>query len=60
MNILRIHLFNEIAISGNDGLDPGAKSPVGPRHGVPGEVPLHLLDLLVQVLGFILRHCVDI
>jgi hypothetical protein len=51
---LRIHIFNEIAVSGNDGLDPGAKPPAGPRHDVPVEGPHHLLDLLGQVLGIVL------
>ncbi len=37
--MLRIHVFNKNAVIGNDGLDPGAKSPAGLHHGVPVEGP---------------------
>ncbi len=57
---MRIHLFNEIAVSGNDSLDPGTKPLAGARHDVPVEGPHHLLDLLGQVLGFVVSHCVDL
>ncbi len=46
--------------SGNDDLDPGVKSPAGPSHGVPVEGPHHLLNLLGQVLGFVVRRCIDL
>ncbi len=49
-----IHVFNKIAVSGNDGLDPGAEPPAGLRHDVPVEVPHQLLVLLGQVLGIVL------
>ncbi len=51
-------LFNEISVSLDDGLDPGPEPPAGLRHGVPVEGPHHLLYLLDQVLGFVVRRCV--
>jgi hypothetical protein len=50
---LLIHVFNKIAVSGNDGLDPGAKPSAGLHHDVPVEVPHQLLVLLGQVLGIV-------
>ncbi len=47
-NIFKIDLFNEIAVSSDDSLDLELKAVVGLRHGVPGEGPHHLLDLLDQ------------
>ena len=54
-----INLFNEIAVIGDDSLDPGPESLAGLPHGVPVEGPHHLLDLLDQVLGFIVRLFID-
>jgi hypothetical protein len=59
MNRLRIHLFNKIAVSGDDSLNPGRVALVCLRHGVPVEGPHHLLDLQDQVLGFVVRLCLD-
>ncbi len=59
MNRLRIHIFNKIAVSGDESLNPGRVAVVYLRHGVPVEGPHHLLDLQVKVLGFIVRLCLD-
>jgi hypothetical protein len=53
MNRLRIHLFNKIAVSVDDSLNPGRLTLVCLRHGVPVEGPHHLLDLQDQVLGLV-------
>jgi hypothetical protein len=57
MNILRrnlqvmfsglyfIKLFEKIAASIHDGLDPLAEPPAGLHHGVPGQAGHHVLDL---------------
>jgi hypothetical protein len=57
---MSINLFNEIAVSGDKGLDPGPESLAGLRHGVPFEGPHHLLDLQDRVLGFVVRLCLDL
>ncbi len=59
MNRLRIHIFNKIAVSGDESLNPGRVAVVCLRHGVPVEGPHHLLDLQDQVLGFVVRLCLD-
>ncbi len=59
MNILRIHIFNKIAVSGDESLNPGRVAVVCIRHGVPVEGHHHLLDLQDQVLGFVVRLCLD-
>jgi hypothetical protein len=51
-NVLRINLFNEIAISSGDSIDPGPEPLAGLRHGVPGEEPHFLPDVMDQVSGF--------
>jgi hypothetical protein len=51
--ILRINLFNRIAVSCKDSLDPGPKARAG--QDVPGEGPHHLLDLPDQILQFVAR-----
>ena len=53
MNRLRIHIFNEIAVSGDESLNPGRVAVACLRHGVPVEGPHHLFDLQDQVLGFV-------
>jgi hypothetical protein len=55
-----INLFNEIAVSGDNGLDPGPESLAGLPHGVPVEGPHHLLDLQDRVLGFVVRLCLGL
>ncbi len=44
-----------MAVSSEDSLYPGPEAHAGLRQGVPGEGPLHLLDLLDQILEFVLR-----
>jgi hypothetical protein len=51
-NILSINLFNEIAVGSDDSIDPGPESLAGLRHGVPGEEPHYLPDVMDQVSGF--------
>ncbi len=55
-----LNLFNEIAASGDNSLDPGRVPLECLRHGVPAEGPHHLLDLQDQVLGFIVMLCLDL
>ena len=57
---MSISLFNEIADSGDNGLDPGRVPLECLRHDVPVKGPHHLLDLQDQVLGFIVRLCLDL
>ena len=38
-------LFNKIAVSGDDSLDPEPTPPADPCHGVPVKGPHHLLYL---------------
>ncbi len=59
MNRLRIHIFNKIAVSGDESLNPGREAVVCLSHGVPVKGPRHLLDLQDQVLGFVVRLCLD-
>jgi hypothetical protein len=51
-NVLRINLFNEIAVSSDDSFDRGPEPLAGLRHGVPGEEPHYLPDVMDQVSGF--------
>jgi hypothetical protein len=55
-----INLFNKIAVSGDNGLDPGPESLAGLRHGVPVEGPHHLLDLQDRVRSFVVRLCLGL
>ncbi len=43
------------AVSINNSLDPGPQAPAGLHHGVPVDVPQHLLHLMDQILGFVAR-----
>jgi hypothetical protein len=54
---LRINLFNRIAVSCKDSLDPGPKARAG--QDVPGEEPHHLLDLPDQILQFVARPLIQ-
>jgi hypothetical protein len=56
---MSIDLFNEIAVSGDNSLNPGRVPLECLRHVVPVEGPNHLLDLQDQVLGFIVRLCLN-
>jgi hypothetical protein len=51
-NVLRTNLCNEIAVSSDNSIDPGPESLAGLRHGVPGEEPHYLHDVMDQVSGF--------
>ncbi len=57
---MSIYLFNEIAVSGDNSLDPGRVPLECLRHGVPVKGPHHLLDLQDQVLGFVVMLCLDL
>ncbi len=56
---MSINLFNEIADSGDNGLDPGRVPLECLRHDVPVKGPHHLLDLQDQVLGYFVMLCLD-
>jgi hypothetical protein len=56
---LRINLYNKIAVSSEDSLDPAPEAHAGLRLGVPGEGPHHLLHLLDQILEFVLRLSIN-
>jgi hypothetical protein len=51
-NVLRINLFNEIAVSDEASIALGPEPLVGLRHGAPGEEPHYLPDEMDQVAGF--------
>ena len=50
---MRINLYNKIAVSSEDSLDPAPEADAGLRQGVPGEGPHYLPDLGDQVSGFV-------
>jgi hypothetical protein len=53
--IWRIILFIKTAVSINNNLDPRPQALVGLHNGVLVEGPQHLLHLLDQILGFVVR-----
>jgi hypothetical protein len=53
--ISRIILFINTAVSTNNRLDPRPQALAGLHQGVPVEGPPHLLHLLDQILGFVVR-----
>jgi hypothetical protein len=57
---MSINLFNEIAVSSDNSLDPVREPLECLRHGVPVEGPHHLLDLQDQVLCFVVRLSLDL
>ncbi len=57
---MRINLFNENAVSGDNILNLELEAVAGLRHDVPAEGPHVLLDLLDQVLSFVVRLCLDL
>jgi hypothetical protein len=59
MNILRIGIFNEIAVSSDDSLRTGLEPPEGLRHGVPVKGLHQLHDLCDQVGCSVVRLCTD-
>ena len=52
-NISKMNVFNKIAVSGDNSLDPEQEHPEGPGHGVPVEGPHHLLHLRDQGRRFL-------
>jgi hypothetical protein len=58
--MLRIALFSEMAVSGNDSLDPGPEPLAGLRHGVPAKGTHHRLHLLDLDHNFFVRLCIDL
>ncbi len=59
MNMLRIKSFNEMAVSGDNSLNPRHLPLVGLRHGAPLQGPHHHLQLLDEVLDFVSNLCID-
>ena len=57
---MTINIFNKTTVSCEDSLDPGPEAHAGLRNGAPVEGPHHLLDLREQVLGFVVRLCLDL
>jgi hypothetical protein len=53
-------LFNEMAVIGNESLDPGPERLAGFRHGVPVKGPHQRLHLMEQVLDFVVKLCIDL
>ena len=60
MDISSINLYNEMAVSGDNSLNPRPQPLAGLRHGVPVKEPHHPLHLLDQVLNFFVRLCIDL
>jgi hypothetical protein len=52
-------LFNEMAVIGDDSLDPGPERLAGFCHGVPVKGPHQRLHLTEQVLDFFAKLCID-
>jgi len=48
-----MNLFNKIAVSVDDSLNPEPAPSADPRHGVPVEEPHHLFDLRDQGCRFL-------
>ncbi len=57
---MRIKIFIEIAISGEEGLDPGPEPLAGLCHGVPVQGALQRLHVLDPVLDFVVRLCINL
>jgi hypothetical protein len=57
--VLKINLSNKTAVSNEDCLDSGPEVRAGLRQGVPGKGPHHLLHLQDQILGSVVRLCID-
>ncbi len=57
---MRIKIFNEMAASDGDSLDPGPEPLAGLRHGVPVKGAHQHPDLLDQVLDFVVKLCTDL
>jgi hypothetical protein len=58
--MLRINIFNEPAVTGDDSLDPGPELQAGLRHGVAVKGAHQRHHLLDQVLDFVVRLCTDL
>ncbi len=56
---MRINLCNEMAVSGDDSLNPRPQPQADLCHGVPVKGPHHRLHLLDEVLDFVVRLCID-
>ncbi len=57
---MRINIFNEMAVTGNDSLDLGPELQVGLHHGVPVKGAHQRPHLLDQVLDFVVKLCTDL
>jgi hypothetical protein len=57
---LRIKIFNEMAVNGDDSPDPGPEPQAALRHGVPVKGAHQRLHALDQVLDFVVRLCLDL
>jgi hypothetical protein len=58
--MLTINIFNKTAVSSEDSLHPGPEDRAGLRQGVPAKGPHHLLHLLDQIIGFVVKLCNDL
>ncbi len=57
---MRIKIFNEMAVNGDDSLDPGPEPQAALRHGVPVKGANQRLHLMDQVPDFVVRLCIDL
>jgi hypothetical protein len=55
-----MNLFNEMAVIGDNGLDPGPESLAGLCHGVHFQGPLQRLHPLDLVLDFVVKLSIDL
>jgi hypothetical protein len=53
-------LFNEMAVIGDDSLDPGPERLAGFRHRGPVKGPHQHRHLTEQVLDFFVKLCIDL
>ncbi len=57
---MRIKIFNEMAVIGDDSLHPGPELLAGLRHGIPVKGAHQRHHLLDQDLDFVVRLCTDL
>ncbi len=57
---MRIGLFNEMAVSSGDSLDPGPEPQAALCHSVPVKGAHQRLHVLDQVFDFVVRLCIDL
>jgi hypothetical protein len=57
---MRIKVFIETAVRGNNSIDPGPEPLAGLRHDGPVKRAHQHIHLLEQILGFVVRLCIDL